>query len=100
MTLYLKGRQAEQFQASCGRMVGHLASLVSAAHAARRLGCAEDPAIVAHALLSTFAAEIRRWIAADEPVLKDGLARLRRMLALQITGLSPRPEGAGQEEMR
>jgi len=91
MTLYLKGRQAEQFQASCGRMTGHLASFVRAARAARRLGTSEDPQLVAQALLSTFASEIRRWIAAEDPELKPGLARLRRMLALQISGLSPRP---------
>lgn len=91
MTLYLKGRQAEQFQASCGRMTGHLACLVTQARAARRLGTREDAQIVAQALLSTFASEIRRWIALDEPELKHGLARLRQMLALQISGLSPRP---------
>jgi AcrR family transcriptional regulator len=90
MTLYLKGRQAEQFQASCGRMVGHLATFVTKARAARRLGTGEDPQIVAQALLSTFASEIRRWIAVDDPALKHGLARLRRMLALQVTGLAPR----------
>jgi AcrR family transcriptional regulator len=91
MTLYLKGRQAEQFQASCGRMIGHLASFVAQARAARRLETREDPQLVAQALLSTFASEIRRWIAADNPALKEGLARLRRMLALHVTGLAPRP---------
>jgi AcrR family transcriptional regulator len=90
MTLYLKGRQAEQFQASCGRMTGHISSFVTQACAARRLGTREDPQLVALALLSTFASEIRRWIAADDPALKDGIARLRRMLALHVTGLAPR----------
>jgi AcrR family transcriptional regulator len=90
MTLYLKGRQAEQFQASCGRMVGHLATLVTQARAAKLIGTSEDPQIVGQALLATFASEIRRWIAADDPALKTGLTRLRRMLALQVTGLAPR----------
>ncbi|HWE75708.1 MAG TPA: TetR family transcriptional regulator [Stellaceae bacterium] len=89
MTLYLRGRQAEQFQASCGRMVGHLASFVTQARDAKRLGTREDPQLVAQALLATFASEIRRWIAADDPTLKAGLIRLRRMLALQVTGLAP-----------
>ena len=90
MTLYLKGRQAEQFQASCSRITGHLASFVAQALTARRLGTREDPQLVAQALLSTFASEIRRWITVDDPALKHGLARLRRMLALQVTGLAPR----------
>ena len=96
MTLYLKGRQAEQFQASCGRMVGHLASFVTQAHDAKRLGTREAPLLVAQALLSTFASEIRRWIAADDPALKTGLTRLRRMLALQVTGLAPRGTALGK----
>jgi len=96
MTLYLKGRQAEQFQASCGRMTGHIASFATQACAARRLGTGEDPQLVAQALLSTFASEIRRWIAVDDPDLKHGLARLRQMLALQVTGLAPRAGALGK----
>ena len=96
MTLYLKGRQAEQFQASCGRMTGHIASFVMQARSARCLGTREDPQVVAQAVVSVFAAEIRRWIAADGPALKPGLARLRRMLALQVTGLAPRPSALGK----
>jgi len=97
MTLYLKGRQAEQFQASCGRMTGHLASFVAQAQAAKQLGTREDPQLVGQALLSTFASEVRRWIADNEPALKTGLTRLRRMLALQVTGLTP---NAGALEKR
>lgn len=97
MTLYLKGRQAEQFQMSCGRITSHLASFVAEARTARQLGTREDPPLIAQALLSTFAAEIRRWIAVDDPVLKTGLARLRRMLALQVMGLAP---GAGASGKR
>src|SRR5689334_13223176 len=96
MTLYLKGRQAEQFQASCGRMIGHLASFVAQACAAKQLRTHEEPQLVAQALLSTFASEIRRWIAADDPALKQGLARLRQMLALQVSGLAPRAGALGK----
>jgi len=90
MTFYLTGRQAEQFQASCARMVQHLASFVGDARASRQVEPDEDSPIIAQALLSTFASELRRWIAADDPVLAEGLAKLRRMLLLQIAGLAPR----------
>jgi len=96
MTLYLKGRQAEQFQASCGRMIGHLASFVAQACAAKQIRTHEEPQLVAQALLSTFASEIRRWIAADDRALKQGLARLRQMLALQVSGLAPRAGALGK----
>jgi AcrR family transcriptional regulator len=96
MTLYLRGRQAEQFQASCERLIQHLASLVRAAQAAQNLATIEDPQIVAQALLSTFSHELRRWIAADDPKLAQGLARLRRMLVLHISGLAPRAGALGR----
>jgi AcrR family transcriptional regulator len=96
MTLYLKGRQAEQFLASCGRITDYLATFVTQARDARQLGTSDDPQLIAQALLATFASEIRRWIAIDDPDLKTGLARLRRMLALQVTGLTPRPAALGK----
>jgi AcrR family transcriptional regulator len=89
MTFFIAGRQAEQFQASCGRMTQHLTDFVVAARAAGQIATREDATIVAQALLSTFASEVRRWIAGNDPNLKRGLARLRRMLALQIAGLAP-----------
>jgi AcrR family transcriptional regulator len=90
MAFYVDGRQAQQFRASCARMKQHLAELFVAARQARRLSTREDPEIVADALMSTYGAEIRHWVAADKPVLEEGLARLRRMLAVQIEGLRPR----------
>lgn len=96
MTFYLKGRQAEQFQTSCGRMIQHLAKLVEAAQAAQAIGTREDPNIIAQALMSTFGQELRRWIAVDEPKLSHGLARLRRMLVLQISGFQPRDGALGR----
>jgi AcrR family transcriptional regulator len=100
MTLYLKGRQAEEFQASCGRITTHLASFVMHARSAKQLGTRADPQLIAQALLATFASEIRRWIAADDPDLKAGLARLRQMLALQVTGLAPRTSAPDKRKKR
>ena len=91
MTFFLKGRQAEQFQTSCDLITRHIASFVANARRTGQIATRENPSLVAQALMSTFAAEIRRWIAADEPELKPGLARLRQMLTLQIAGLAPVP---------
>jgi len=95
MTFYLNGMQARQFQASTGRLLDHLRSLTASARAAGGLSTREDPQIIAQALLSTFAQELRRWIAMDAPVLAEGTMRLRRMLALQINGLGPGPGALG-----
>lgn len=96
MTFYLKGRQAEQFHAGCARINRYLASLAETAQAAGTLGTQESPVILAQALMSTFAHELRRWIGAEDPELSKGLARLRRMLALQIAGFQPRQGALGR----
>jgi hypothetical protein len=70
------------------------------ARAARQIATREDRQIVAQALLATFASEIRRWIAVDEPELEPGLARLRRMLDMQITGLKPLSRSSGNARSR
>jgi AcrR family transcriptional regulator len=93
MTFYVKGHQAEQFRDGVSRIYHHLASLAETAQTSGTLGTSEQPVILAQALMATFSQEIRRWIATDDPDLSKGLARLRRMLALQISGLQPR-EGA------
>lgn len=97
MTFFLKGQQAEQFQASCGLMTQHLASFAAAARKTGQIATSEEASIIAQSLLSTFAAEIRRWIAVDAPDLKHGLTRLRHMLALQITGLAARDKITGNK---
>ena len=97
MTFYMKGRQAKQFQASTVRMIQHLACLVEAAQAAQAIATREDPQFIAQALISTFAQALRRWIAIDdEPKLSEGLARLRRLLVLQISGFEPRESALGR----
>lgn len=90
MTFYTEGLQAERFQQSCGRMKDHLSSFFVGARDGHHLASKESPEIIADALMYTFASEIRHWIAADGPMLSDGLARLRRMLTLQVVGLEPR----------
>jgi AcrR family transcriptional regulator len=96
MTFYLKGRQAEQFHAGCARIYQYLASLAGTAQAAGTLRTQEPPMILAQALMSTFAHELRRWIGTEDPELSKGLARLRRMLALQISGFQPRQGALGR----
>jgi AcrR family transcriptional regulator len=89
LTFYVAGPEAQRFQASRIRLERGLTALVDRAKAGRRLRCRESSVVIARALFSLYQAELRRWLADDKPDLAKGMRALRRMLKLQIVGLSP-----------
>lgn len=89
LTFYVEGQQARQFQQARERLLRDLTALVTNARSAGRIASQEDPQLLARAIFSTYAAELRLWLA-DRPNLKSGLAQLRRMLRLQLEGFGPR----------
>lgn len=92
LTFYVAGPEAQRFQASRIRLERGLTALVDRAKAGRRLRCRESSVVIARALFSLYQAELRRWLADDKPDLAKGMRALRRMLKLQIVGLSPGDE--------
>jgi outer membrane protein TolC len=89
LTFYVAGPEAQRFQASRTRLERGLTALVDRAKAQRRLRSRESSVVIARALFSLYQAELRRWLGDDEPDLARGMRGLRRMLKLQIVGLSP-----------
>jgi len=89
LTFYVAGPEAQRFQASRTRLERGLTALVDRAKAQRRLRSRESSVVIARALFSLYQAELRRWLGDDEPDLARGMRALRRMLKLQIVGLSP-----------
>ena len=89
LTFYVAGPEAQRFQASRIRLERGLTALVDRAKAQRRLRSRESSVVIARALFSLYQAELRRWLGDDQPDLAKGMRALRRMLKLQIVGLSP-----------
>lgn len=90
LTFYVSGTQARRFQQGRDNLLRCLGVLAANAQAANRIGTSEELEIIAQALFSIYASELRRWLSVDNPDLESGLAHLRRMLRLQILGLEPR----------
>jgi len=90
LAFYAEGKEVARYRAGRDRLLAVLAELTTRARGDGRLGTGEDATMIAQALFALYAAELRGWIGADAPDLEAGLARLKRMLALQIRGLEPR----------
>lgn len=91
LAFYVAGPEARRFQEHRGDLLRRLARVVEEAGAARRIGTAEDGVVVAQAVFSIYAGEIRRWLGEDDALdVEEGLRALRRMLRLLVSGLKPR----------
>lgn len=93
LTFYMKGTEAQRFQAGRENLLQCLRELVAAAQAQKRIGSAETPQTIAQAVFALYASELRSWVSADLPHLEQGLQQLRRMLRLLIAGLDSREGG-------
>lgn len=92
MTFYSEGRQAEEFYAIRGRLLGALESMILTAQMNGQIQAEEDPSIIARHLFIVYTGALRWWIASPNANPRQGLADLRRLLKLQINGLHPQHE--------
>jgi hypothetical protein len=93
LTFYSSGKQSEAFvQTRHGLMAG-IEAMVREAQRSGEISTAESGHLIARNLFFTYSAAIRWWIAGPRPVVKTGLADLRRLLQLQMDGLAPHKLG-------
>jgi AcrR family transcriptional regulator len=94
LTFYSAGKQALAFQRIRGRLIDGIEDVVRRAQLERRILVTEDPGLIARHIFFVYSAAIRWWIAAPRPDPEQGLAELRRLLELQVSGLRPAPDAA------
>ncbi|HEX4330369.1 MAG TPA: TetR/AcrR family transcriptional regulator [Burkholderiales bacterium] len=88
LTFYSEGKHATEFHAIRKRLIDGVARRVAAAQAAGQLKQSESPELVARLLFFVYSASLRWWIAAPEPRAEAGAMELRRLLQLQMDGLT------------
>jgi AcrR family transcriptional regulator len=99
LTFYSEGKQAATFQEIRERLISGIENAVQTAQQERRIRSKAEARLVARHIFFVSSGAIRWWIASLRPDPQEGLTELRRLLALQITGLDPRskkPRKAGQ----
>ena len=88
LTFYSSGKQAATFHSIRKRLIDGVAALVADAQKKGEIKAKEKPALIARHIFFVYSASLRWWIASPTPDPKKGIADLRRLLYLQIRGLS------------
>lgn len=91
MTFYSEGKQAAEFHRIRGRLLSGIEQAVRGAQQRREIRSDEDAALIARHIFLVFAGALRWWIAGRRPNPREGLADLKRLFDLQISGLHPSP---------
>lgn len=89
LTFYSTGKQAQAFIETRQRLIDGIESLVATAQRERRILATEPAGLIARHFFFVYSAAVRWWIAGARPDVAAGVADLKRLLALQINGLSP-----------
>ena len=89
MIFYESGAQARPFQITREALIALVGDIIRLAMEQRSVSSLEPPQFVGWTIFCVYQVELRRWLARDDLDLAEGLDRLRRGLALLITGLNP-----------
>lgn len=87
LLFYSEGVQAGEFLGIRGQLMTGITEVVRAAQAGGSIVRDQDPGLIARSIFFVFSGHIRWWIASPVPRPYTGLADLRQMLDLQISGL-------------
>jgi AcrR family transcriptional regulator len=87
---YSGGMHGEDYTRSRRAIARQLEFIVEDAINRGEIRPPETTDIVAQHFFLIFSATARWWIGGDDPVAEEGIEYLRRLIRLQITGLSPR----------
>jgi AcrR family transcriptional regulator len=88
MTFYSEGKQAAEFHRIRRRLLSGIEDAVRSAQRSGQIRSDEDSALIARHIFLVFAGALRWWIAGRKPNPREGLADLKRLFELQISGLN------------
>ncbi len=88
LNFYSTGRHTVEYNALRARVFALLEEIVRQAQRSGEIGSREDPALIARHIFFCYSAAVRWWVASERPNLRSGLADLRQLFQLQISGLA------------
>src|SRR5215471_4852851 len=97
LTFYSEGKQAATFHQIRERLISGIEKTIRTAQQEQRILSTEDAAFIARHIFFICSGAIRWWIARLNPSPRDGLAELRRLLELEVSGLQPAPASNGRQ---
>jgi AcrR family transcriptional regulator len=100
MTFYSDGKQAAEFLRIRARLFSGIEKVIRDAQEDGQIRSNEDASIIARHVFLVFAGALRWWIATRNPNPAKGLADLRRLFELQISGLVAAPAKRARSNAR
>jgi AcrR family transcriptional regulator len=81
--------ETKRFYSRRYRIIDKIAELVDIEQRSGRMGRPDDPPTIAIFLMGIYLAHARFWLSDADPQVSDGIARLRRVFELAMSGLRP-----------
>jgi AcrR family transcriptional regulator len=81
--------ETERFYSRRYKIIDKIAEMVDAEQRAGRLGRPDDAGTIALSIMGIYLAHARFWLSDADPIVPDGIARLRRQFELAMNGLRP-----------
>jgi len=81
--------ETKRFYSRRYRIIDKIAELVDIEQRSGRMGRPDDPPTIAIFLMGIYLAHARFWLSDAVPQVSDGIARLRRVFELAMSGLRP-----------
>jgi AcrR family transcriptional regulator len=88
LTFYSSGKQAATFHSIRRRLIDGIETLVRRAQESGEIDTSEKAGLIARHVFFTYSASLRWWIAAPDPDPEAGVRDLKRLLTLQVVGLT------------
>jgi hypothetical protein len=83
----MSGQQSARFQATRQATIAGVERVVREARQYGAVKCTSSDASIAEVIFYVFAADVRRWLGQEDGSVASGLAHLRALLLVVLTGL-------------
>lgn len=90
-----QGPETARFYARRPMIAAMLAAVIEAGQSSGKVAGDVSPELIASLFMTIYLTEVRRWLNQHEPVVEQGIARLRELLALAIRGVAPATHSPG-----
>ncbi len=90
MMFYDTGEQARQFQATRERLIEIINDIIKAGQDRGTIGASENAQFIGWVVFCIYQVELRHWLAAEAPDVKEGTKRLEKALKLLFSGAAAR----------
>jgi AcrR family transcriptional regulator len=89
------GPETARFYARRSKIMDMLSAIIAAKQSTGKIASAHGAEEIASLFMTIYLTEVRRWLNTEQPEVEAGIARLRTLMSLALTGVQPAAGEAG-----